>query len=186
MRSSGGLAAVAATVAGVSGSGARAGTPRDAGLQEWAAKEEIAELRRRYAKATDLIGLNTSDAIEQGRAIYHRVFTADARIGASGQPRVSGPDAWVDIVAAALDEYQATQHLIGTQLVEIVRLPSADDGGLATATSYLQAWHAKANGELWLFIGTYHDKARYSPGIGWQIYEMTLEQVSQDRRSLSS
>jgi hypothetical protein len=51
-------------------------------------------------------------------------------------------------------------------------------------TSYLQAWHARADGDLWLFIGTYHDKVRTTPGVGWQIYDMQLEQVSGDRRKL--
>lgn len=157
----------------------------DRQLREWLAKEEIAEQRRRYARATDLIAQKTPDAVAEGREIYRRVFTADARIGASGRPAVTGPDAWFDVVVDALAEYGMTQHLIGTQLVEIERLPDAAGlGGRATAISYLQAWHARADGELWLFIGTYHDKAVYTPEIGWQIDEMMLEQVSEDRRTL--
>ena len=31
-------------------------------------------------------------------------------------------------------------------------------------------------------MGTYHDKARYTPGVGWQIYEMILKQVATDTR----
>ncbi len=164
----------------------RSGDPaHGARVEEWLAKEEIAELRRLYARATDLIGLDTEAAVAEGRAIYHRVFTGDAKIGASGQPGVTGPDAWVKIVNDALLPYQDTQHLIGTQLVEIAQMPDASGaGGEATMTSYLQAWHAKADGELWLFIGTYYDRARFIPGTGWQIYDMSLQQVSGETRKL--
>ena len=45
-------------------------------------------------------------------------------------------------------------------------------------TSYLQAWHDDPGRVLDIFIGTYHDKVRYSPEAGWQIYDMVLEKVS--------
>ena len=182
-----GAAAGAAAGATVSAQalGAGGGGQHRSAVEIWVAKEAIAELRRLYARATDLIGLDTEDAIAQGRDIYHRVFTQDARIGASGQPSVTGPDAWVKVANDALREYQDTQHLIGTQLVDVLQMPDADGrGGEATMTSYLQAWHARPDGELWLFIGTYHDKIRSTPGVGWQIYDMQLEQVSGDRRKL--
>jgi hypothetical protein len=151
------------------------------------AKQEIADLRRQYARATDLIGLNTESSIAAGRAVYHRIFAADAKIGATGQPSVTGPDAWVDIAATALKVYQDTQHLIGTQVVDLESMPDNRGlGGAASMTSYLQAWHAKADGELWLFIGTYHDKLVHTPGTGWQIGEMMLEQVSGDTRQIKA
>jgi hypothetical protein len=75
--------------------------------------------------------------------------------------------------------FDATQHLIGTQLVTIESLPDAnDEGGAATMMSYLQAWHSDPDRVLDIFIGTYHDKLRYTPGVGWQIYDMYLEKVS--------
>ena len=160
---------------------------QQARVDEWLAKEEIAELRRLYGRATDLIGLGTEASVEEGRKIYHRVFTPDAKIGATGQPGVAGPDAWVKVVSDALTPYQDTQHLMGTQLVEITKMPDPQGvGGEATMTSYLQAWHAKADGEVWIFIGTYYDKAKYMPGIGWQIYDMSLDQVSGETRKLGS
>lgn len=155
-------------------------------VDAWMAKQEIGELRRQYALATDLIGLDSTDAIAQGRAIYRRIFTADAKIGATGQPQVTGPDAWVTIAHEALKIYQDTQHLIGTQVVDLQGLPdAAGKGGQAVMSSYLQAWHAKADGEMWLFIGTYYDKLTYTPGVGWQIYDMILEQVSGDTRKIT-
>ena len=148
------------------------------------AKQDIEYLRREYARATDLIGTNEADKIEEGRAVYRRIFTPDVTIAASNGPgqqvfRAAGPDAWVDVAADALSVFDATQHLIGTQLVTIESLPDAnDEGGAATMMSYLQAWHSDPDRVLDIFIGTYHDKLRYTPGVGWQIYDMYLEKVS--------
>lgn len=147
------------------------------------ATQQIEYLRRHYARATDLIGLNTEEGIEEGRGVYRRIFTADAKICVSenGQTvfTAEGPDAWVDVADEALSVFDNTQHLIGTQLVTIERLPDDSGvGGLATMTSYLQAWHDDSDRVLDIFIGTYHDKLRFVPGIGWQIYEMELEKVS--------
>lgn len=162
---------------------------------EVTARQEIEYLRRLYAKATDLIGTNTEAAIAEGRAIYHRIFTEDAMVRA-GPPdgdllEAQGPDSWVDVVLEALAQYSSTQHLIGTQLVEIERMSVNDQGtvqsGQASMESYLQAWHEnKPDGTVWLFLGTYHDKVRYTPGIGWQIYDMTLTQVAGENRHLGT
>ena len=150
----------------------------------WVAKQAIAELRNLYARATDLVGMVTDESIAEGREIYHRIFTPQAVIGAAGIDPVIGPDAWVDVVAGALKEYVATQHLIGTQLVEVESLPDAEGrGGAASMTSYVQAWHATAE-ELWLFIGMYRDSLTFSAESGWQISEMMLEQISSERRPL--
>lgn len=150
---------------------------------EAVARQQIEYLRREYGRATDLIGTNVEANIEAGRAIYHRVFTPDVAIAASAGPdqvfRVQGADNWVDVVAGALEVFDATQHLIGTQLVTIEQLPDAEGkGGSATMTSYLQAWHSDPDRVLDIFIGTYHDKVRYTPGVGWQIYDTYLEKVS--------
>ena len=156
-----------------------------AGLRELLAREEIKALRHAYGVATDLIGRNTPADIEAGRAIYHRIFTADAVIGAAIVETVTGPDAWVDIVATALEPYNATQHLIGTQYITALALPDAEGrGGAAHMTSYLQAWHAKPSKDLWLFMGTYEEDVAYSPACGWQIRSMILHQVSADYRRL--
>lgn len=156
--------------------------------------QEIETLRRLYARATDQIGLATEASIAEGRATYHRIFTPDVAIrtaGMAGEPlNATGPDRWVEVVLEALTPYAATQHLIGTQLVELQSLEldagGAVTGGEATMTSYIQAWHATPANEVWVFIGTYHDKARLVPGTGWRIYDMTLEQVSEDHRSLGA
>ena len=70
------------------------------------ATQDIEYLQRWYARATDLIGTNDPSNIEEGRAIYHRIFTPDVRISASDPQAgrefaAQGPDQWVDVVAGA-------------------------------------------------------------------------------------
>ena len=160
---------------------------------ETIARQDIQYLQQLYAKATDIIGTNTEEGIEQGRAIYHRIFTPDAMIRAGGRdadPLVrQGPDGWVEVVIEALDQYSSTQHLIGTQVVEVESM-DVDGQGAVTAgegrmESYLQAWHEnRSEGNVWLFLGTYDSKVRFTPGVGWQMYDMTLTQVAGELRDL--
>lgn len=157
------------------------------------ARQEIEYLRRRYARATDLIGEGPADSLAEGRRIYHEIFTADARIrtslGGEVQLEARGPDGWVDVAHEALKEYVATQHLVGSQFVELARLETDANGqvtaGEATMTSYLQAWHARAD-SVWIFIGSYVDQVRHFGGVGWQIHDMELIQLSGDDRPLGS
>jgi len=155
------------------------------------ATQQIEYLRKHYARATDQIGTNTEEGIASGRAVYQRIFTPDVKISASNggetEPfRAEGPEAWVQVAASALKSFDATQHLIGTQIVSIDSLPDdKGQGGHATMTSYLQAWHSDPDRVLDIYIGTYHDKVRYTPGVGWQIYDMHLEKVSGEVTSKS-
>ena len=158
---------------------------RHQAMQEAVARQEIKELRHAYGIATDRIGSNTEEGIAEGRAIYRRIFTAGANIGAAGVDPVTGPDAWVDVVKTALAPYNATQHLIGTQHVTDLVLPGmGGTGGKARISSYLQAWHSKADGQLWLFMGTYDEDVVYTPGTGWQIERMLLRQIAADYRQI--
>jgi hypothetical protein len=155
------------------------------------AVQEVEYLRRWYAKATDQIGVATPESIAEGRAIYHRVFTADAQLdaGPDREPQV-GPDAWVDLVVGALGELGPTQHLIGTQLVEIKSLELDDAcnvvAGSAYMESYLQAWHEQKDEKVWLFLGTYFDDAVFILGTGWRIEKMKLQQVAGETRYMDA
>ncbi|MFM8353863.1 MAG: nuclear transport factor 2 family protein [Gammaproteobacteria bacterium] len=150
-------------------------------------RQEIMELRHAYGIATDLIGQGTPEAIESGRAIYRRIFTSDAEIGAAVVESVTGPDAWVDIVLDALEPYNATQHLIGTQHISLLVRPDSEGrGGHARMSSYLQAWHSRPDGYLWQFMGTYDDELVWSPSAGWQIRRMMLRQIAADHRQLGA
>ncbi len=160
--------------------------PFDDVVRVEAAKAQICELQRLYAIATDLIGEDTQSSVAEGRDIYRRIFTPKAEIMAAGVEPQIGPDAWVDLVSGALDEFSATQHFVGTQLAEVSKLPSSSDAtGTGRLTSHLQAWHAKADGDMWHFIGTYNSQVVYAAETGWQISHMELVQVSEDYRRLT-
>jgi len=151
------------------------------------ALQEIEYLRRAYAYATDRIGSDVDAEVEAGRRVYRRIFTADAAIRASGlEGTTSGPDAWVEVVRDALGPMGPTQHLIGTQLVELDAV-ALDDAcrivsGRARMDSHLQAWHTRVDGKIWVFVGTYHDEVVYTPDAGWQIATMYLERTTEEVR----
>ena len=147
------------------------------------AKQEIIELRSLYAHATDLIASSDSGHQAKGREIYQRIYTPDARISAQGVDPVTGPDAWAKFVAAALETFDATQHLVGSPLVHQLQLPDEQgNGGAAEVTSYLQAWHSTPDNSLFMFVGTYHDRCVYSPDQGWQIAAMHLQKTADEWR----
>ncbi len=160
------------------------------GMMHAVARQEIEYLRREYAKATDMIGLGTSDAIAEGRSVYRRIFTEDVEFSVSGsgtQPlAATGPDGWVDVVLGALGPIGPTQHLIGTQLVEFDVLKWNDQcaviDGAARMQSYVQAWHDQSDREVWLFLGTYFDEVVYGSDTGWQIKAMELRRVTGENR----
>jgi hypothetical protein len=132
-------------------------------------KHEIETLQRLYAKATDKLGKKETELREEGRRIYHRIFTPDAKIRTANTPSdltADGPDGWAAVAENALRNYIGTQHLIGTQLAEV----NGDQGELE---SYLNAWHKNPDGSVYYFLGTYLSKVRWTDS-GWQIYDMTL------------
>lgn len=132
-------------------------------------QQEIEYLRRWYAKATDAIGRAGDEDVAAGRAIYHQIFTPDVsiRTSGSGDPlTANSPDGWVDVVLDALRDYTGTQHLIGTQLVEL-------NGDEAHMESYVHAWHKNPDGSVYHYLGTYIDKVRRTDE-GWRIYDMNL------------
>ena len=83
------------------------------------------------------------------------------------------------IIDYQLSVFDSTQHLLGTQIVELDSLPDADGkGGEGKMSSFLQAWHQDDDRVIDIYLGTYYSKVRYTPGIGWQIYDMRLEKVA--------
>ena len=157
------------------------------------ARQEIEQLRRWYAVATDALGkTDDADARSRGLAIYHRIFAPDAEMSVHGSPTALagiGPDAWAEVAANALAGYAATQHLIGSQVVTFESVSFGGEprrvlGGRAEMSSYLQAWHAWPDQRLRLVMGTYEDAVRYEPSIGWQIEKMVLVYVGGEIRDL--
>lgn len=163
------------------------------------AQEQITSLRRLYAHATDSLGkADDAQAQQYGLDIYHQIFTQDADIQVSGTTSKmlegKGPDAWADVARHALHAYQATQHLIGSQLVRFTKVewdaaqvdPANFSVGSATMKSYLHAWHAWPDKRLRLVLGTYHDEVAFHPEHGWQICAMNLEHVTGEERTLGN
>ena len=155
------------------------------------AREEIEYLRRLYGQATDALGkVGDQKAADFGASTFHRIFTPDVLVRVTGGPRDlkgSGPDNWTEVVVNALKDYESTQHLIGTQVVNFtdVQFENGEvSGGQAEMSSYLQAWHAWPDRRVRVVLGTYYDKARFVPGKGWQIYDMTLEYTSVEHRRM--
>ena len=155
------------------------------------ARQEIEYLRRLYGQATDALGRSGDAAARQfGIDTYHRIFSDDVTIRVTGSATPlsgKGPDAWVDVVTTALQDFESTQHLIGTKIVEFQEVEFGQEDithGEATLTSYLHAWHAWPDRKLRLVVGTYTDKVRWHPATGWQIYDMTLEHTSAEHRML--
>jgi hypothetical protein len=160
-------------------------------------RQEIEYLRRWYCRATDLFGMTGNrQANAEARRIYQRIFTPDARIRVSGdvarQLQAIGPEGWAAVVTSALHDYTVTQHLVGTQLVDIHSLtigrkPAGPDeiiAGEASMTSYLQAWHVWPDKRLRVVMGNYVDQVRFVPGIGWQIHDMNLVHLMSEHRPL--
>ena len=141
----------------------------DTRAQTVADKHEIETLQRLYAKATDKLGKKSAELREEGRQIYHRIFTPDAKVrtlDTGDDFSADGPDGWAGVAENALKDYIGTQHLIGTQLTEV----NGDEGQME---SYLNAWHKNPDNSVYYFLGTYISKVRRGDQ-GWQIYDMTL------------
>jgi len=151
-------------------------------------REEIEYLRRLYGKATDLIGISNNKKLrKEGINIYKKIFSSDAKISAGAEKilKAKGPNGWSKVVINALEKYNSTQHLIGTQVVEFSKFNIKNNkliSGEANMTSYLQAWHTWQDNRLRVVMGTYYDKVKFKQNIGWQIYEMHLEHTSTDHR----
>ncbi|MFK7915025.1 MAG: nuclear transport factor 2 family protein [Pseudomonadales bacterium] len=159
------------------------------------ARAEIMQLRQWYGVATDCIGqVDDPEAQARGLAIYQRIFTPDAQMSVRGSPLKragQGPAGWADVAREALRDYQATQHLIGTQVVSFSSVqfgaaPVSLEAGRAAMESYVQAWHAWPDRQLRLVLGTYEDTVQWVPGTGWQIDHMVLDIRSGEHRQLGT
>lgn len=155
------------------------------------ARQEIEYLRRLYGRATDALGkVDDEESVRFGVETYHRIFTDDVKVRVTGSANPlegEGPEAWIQVVTNALKDFETTQHLIGTQLVQFedVKFDGASIVcGDATMSSYLHAWHAWPDRKVRVVLGTYEDKVKFTASKGWQIYDMTLQHASAEHRML--
>lgn len=122
--------------------------------------DEVAvwQLATRYAQALD----------DRDFAALGEVFAADAVMDFAHIGEVAGPESIGQICAQALAPLDASQHLVGSHVIEV-------DGDRATARCYFQAQHVRVGaegGDNYLVAGTYRDEvARRSEG--WRIVRRT-------------
>ena len=120
-------------------------------------RARIADLLARYCRALDDHEWDTVAAC----------FLADAVFSHPGGA-AEGAAAIVAPARAALTPLTASQHLLGTVVIDL-------DGDRAAATSYFQAQHVRdgaggdgGDGDTYLIAGTYHDDLVRTEG-GWRI-----------------
>lgn len=122
-------------------------------LQRLVDRQEIADLCVRYTFALD-----TKDW-----QLLESCFTTDPVFVHPGG-RLQGFPAILARTSAALEPLDATQHLLGNVVVAV-------DGDTATASSYFQAQHVRANapgGDTYLIAGSYTDSL-VRAADGWRI-----------------
>ena len=149
-------------------------------VPEWGVKLEIREpnvgqraaLIEGYQSNTGLAWVYSSMLVATAYdpETGERVFTEDAtaEYGPAGNPR--GLPAIIAVVRASLEPLDASQHFIGTSLVE-----ANADGG-ADGRTYLIARHIRhgtPGGEHYTIAGTYIDRFVRTPE-GWRIRHRRL------------
>ena len=100
--------------------------------------------------------------------LYRSCFADDVEVVGFGEQTVHGADNWLDFVKTALEQYNATQHMLGPQLATV-------EGDYATTRTEVQALHylkAKEGATLTLW-GTYKSKMRRMDGE-WRIVRHEL------------
>ena len=124
-------------------------------VAELLAKNEVADLCAEYAFALD----------RRDWAALRACFT-DAPVFVHPGGRVEGVDGIVERARGALEPLDASQHLLGTIVVEV-------EGDNASSICYFQAQHVRAGtpgGDTYLIAGSYADRLVRTPQ-GWRIAE---------------
>jgi hypothetical protein len=130
-------------------------------LQSVADEQAVIHLATRYCWALDTH--NFED--------LRHVFLPDA-FAILGETECDGADAIIERISSALTRLDASQHLVGSHLVEL-------NGDEATHRCYLQAQHVLAGtegGDLWMVAGMYDDHAVRTAN-GWRIKRRVLSRI---------
>jgi 3-phenylpropionate/cinnamic acid dioxygenase small subunit len=128
-------------------------------VRSLAHRAEIVDVAVRYATALD----------RRDWSLLRTCFTADATVDYEGMAPVVGRDAVVEVCRGALEELDASQHLLGNHSVELT-------GDTARAECYLQAQHVRrglVDGETYIVAGTYSDRLTRGED-GWRIEHRRL------------
>jgi hypothetical protein len=162
----GGAALVAGSASVVGAETSAAASPDRGALQRLLDENAIKQLSVNYALATDMIGRGLT---AEGLALYRATFTSDAEI-TSGAGTFIGPEAWADFVHNALQQFSATQHLIGT--INVVFARRSDRAEMST---YLYATHEYSPGGNILAVNTTYFDDVGRTRDGWRITKKVLE-----------
>jgi len=120
-----------------------------------------------YARATDWLETENHRAVFAEGCVFASPHSGD----------MHGPDAVVEWMNRVLEQFEATQHLIGNISITFTGDESAD------AVSYVRAWHrfrdqSKPDMVLW---GEYHD--RWVRVVGrWRIAERRVKEAGIEPR----
>jgi 3-phenylpropionate/cinnamic acid dioxygenase small subunit len=129
----------------------------DVAVQRLIDRQEIADLLVRYT-----FGLDARDW-----DLVRSCFT-DAPVFVHPGGRVDGAEGIVDRARGALQQLDASQHLLGNVVVEL-----GSDGATARSVCYFQAQHVRAGtpgGDTYVIAGSYTDTL-VRTAEGWKIAE---------------
>lgn len=128
-------------------------------LQRLFDEAAVRDVAARYCWALDTLD----------RAMLETVFLPDATAKLGNAHLLEGIDAIWGRIHAALGNLTVSQHLIGSQLVEVT-------GDTATQRCYLHAQHVREGtegGTQYIVAGTYIDRLERTPA-GWRIRHRDL------------
>ena len=121
-------------------------------------RQALQEVMLRYAAGVD----------ERDFEMYRSCFADEVEVIGFDADVIRGADAWVAFVRTALEQYGATQHMLGPQLASI-------DGDTADTRNDVQALHAlkDSEGELFTLWATYRTRLEKQDGE-WKIVRHEL------------
>ena len=124
-------------------------------------RQAIADVLSTYAASID----------ERDMRRYRALFEESVEVHGFAREPLRGLEAWLAFVAAQLERFRSTQHMLGPQLTRI-------DGDRAHARTDLQATHRmkEPKGELFILWATYETDLLRHPGAehGWKIIRHEL------------
>lgn len=119
----------------------------------------LTDVMQNYVKGVD----------ERDMALYRSIFTDDVT-ATFGDTVYRGADAWMDFIAAALERYGATQHMLGPMLAEV-------DGDTAECRTDLQAVHyLKDRPDTTVTLWATYEQTMRRTAEGWKIARHDIRQ----------
>ena len=127
-------------------------------------RQAVQDVMLRYAAGVD----------DRDFDLYRSCFAEDVEVVGFGPETIRGADAWLSFVRTALEQYGATQHMLGPQLASI-------DGDTAETRNDVQALHElKPDGGLFTLWATYFTRLQKQNGE-WKIIRHELTSRATER-----